>query len=66
MLSPRKLLLFKLSMQISSQVGADAAADSPLRRPDVTRMLMFIKMSLDQDDALRESTPKEGGCLEIA
>ncbi|KAL5527881.1 hypothetical protein ACEPAG_6682 [Sanghuangporus baumii] len=54
----RKLLLFKLSMQISSQVGADAAVDSPLRRPDVTRTLMFIKMSLDQDDVLRESRTK--------
>ncbi|KAL5487549.1 hypothetical protein ACEPAI_5657 [Sanghuangporus weigelae] len=51
----RKLLLFKLSMQISSQAGADAAADSPLRRPDVTRTLMFIKMSLD---VLRESWTK--------
>ncbi|KAL5529962.1 hypothetical protein ACEPAF_6219 [Sanghuangporus sanghuang] len=54
----RKLLLFKLSMQISSQVGSDAAAGSPLRRPDVTRTLMFIKMSLDQDVVLREFRTK--------
>ncbi|KAL5507792.1 hypothetical protein ACEPAH_5410 [Sanghuangporus vaninii] len=54
----RKLLLLKLSMQISSQVGTDAADDSPLRRPDVTRTLMFIKVSLDQDDVLREFRTK--------
>ena len=50
-------------MQISAQLGANAAADSPLRRPDVTRMLMFIKMSLEQDDTLRELRAREGGKL---
>ncbi|KAI5118985.1 hypothetical protein M0805_001124 [Coniferiporia weirii] len=56
----RKLLLFKLTMQISAQVGASASAGSPLKRPDVSRMLMFIKLSLDQNGSLtdRDSTEK--------
>ena len=45
----RKLKLLKLSMQISTHVDKSIPEDSPLKKPDVMRMLMFIKLSLDQD-----------------
>ncbi|KAH8118805.1 hypothetical protein DFH11DRAFT_1569390 [Phellopilus nigrolimitatus] len=48
----RKLLLFQLIMQISAQAGGSASAESPLKRPDVSHMLMFIKLSLEQDSSL--------------
>lgn len=46
----RKLLLLKLIMSISSQIGDSMEGETALK-PDVTQMLTFIKMSLDYDRA---------------
>ncbi|EJD01651.1 uncharacterized protein FOMMEDRAFT_126746, partial [Fomitiporia mediterranea MF3/22] len=61
----RKLLLFQLSMKISEQVGADAPADSPLRRPDVTRTLMIIKMTLAQEVVVGNAKGRREGGLSL-
>ncbi|EJC97432.1 uncharacterized protein FOMMEDRAFT_24437 [Fomitiporia mediterranea MF3/22] len=52
-------------MKISEQVGADAPADSPLRRPDVTRMLMFIKMTLAQEVVVGNAKGRREGGLSL-
>ncbi|THH05707.1 hypothetical protein EW145_g4599 [Phellinidium pouzarii] len=54
-----KMLLFLLIMQIATQVGEAASEESPFKRPDVSRMLMFIKMSLEQDSAMSERESSE-------
>ena len=55
----RKLKLLKLSMQISEDIGKTAPENSPLKNPEVMRMLMFIKLSLDQDKIVKKAETNE-------
>ena len=60
----RKLKLLKLSMQISTHVDKSIPEDSPLKKPDVMRMLMFIKLSLDQDKTIKKAGTNQKLSLE--
>ena len=51
-------------MQISTHVDKSIPEDSPLKKPDVMRMLMFIKLSLDQDKTIKKAGTNQKLSLE--